>query len=478
MPTAKVDQRKAASPSIGVPYQPVLARIAAERTLAIRFDDIPADVVALAKIHFLDQLGVGLAAATLARNRPLAALTSAFGTGGNSTVLGCTAPATAAAAALRNGALMHSLEYDATHTASITHAGSVVAPVALAVCEETGASGARLLRAFVLGWEIFVRLGLAAPGSFSKRGFQFTAVGGPFAGALTASLLLGLEVEQITNALGIAGSQASGVMEFVHEGATVKALHAGWPAHAGLLAARLAEAGMTGPSNILEGAHGFYAAYAGDAEAPARLRNHLGTLGERWHVREAALKLRASCHYIQPFLECLETLLSRGLDAGNIASIHCEVPAGEESLICEPWAKKLRPSSAYQAKFSLPYALGALLADGVVTVATFEGPARPEVCACAARVTWSPMADGDFPNRYAARLTVTTRSKEKFSVEIDDVRGAPARPFMPGEVLRKFYDCTRHVLQDEAPERLAAAVDQLDHATNLATLTSALRCVR
>src|SRR4029077_8412744 len=145
-----------------------------------------------------------------------------------------------------------------------------------------------LLHAFVLGWEVFVRLGLAAPGTFAKHGFQFTAVGGPFAAALTVGLLLGLDQERMTSALGIAGSQASGVMEFVHEGATVKALHAGWPAHAGLIAARLAVAGMTGPSSILEGAHGFYAAYAGDAEAPARLRNHLETLGERWHVREVA----------------------------------------------------------------------------------------------------------------------------------------------------------------------------------------------
>jgi 2-methylcitrate dehydratase PrpD len=473
---AEVEQRATASRSVAI--QPALARMAAQRVRAIRFADIPADVIALAKTHVLDQLGVGLVAASLDRNRPLAALAGAFGTGGHSTALGLATPVTAAAAALRNGALMHSLEYDGTHTASITHAGSVVAPVALAVCEETDASGANLLRAFILGWEMFVRLGLAAPGSFSKRGFQFTAVGGPFAGALTAGLLLGLEVEEMTNALGIAGSQASGVMEFVYEGATVKALHAGWPAHAGLLAARLAEAGMTGPSSILEGRHGFYAVYASDAEAPARLRSHLATLGERWHLREAALKVRACCHYIQPFLECLETLLNRGLHAGNIAAIHCEVPPGEESLICEPWAEKLRPSSAYQAKFSLPYALGALLADGVVTIGTFEGPARPDVCACAARVSWSPMADGDFPNRYGARLTVTTQSREQLSMEVDDVRGTPARPLAPHEVLGKFYDCTGRVLQDGAPEQLAAAVGQLDRATNLATLTSALRCVR
>src|SRR5262249_3749052 len=154
-------------------------------------------------------------------------------TGGSSTALGLAAPVPAAAAALRNGALMHSLEYDCTHTASITHAGSVVAPVvlapvALALSEEIGAAGASLLRAFVLGFEMFVRLGLAAPGAFAKGGFQFSAVGDHFAGALTAGLVLGLDPAQMTNALGIAGSQASGLMEFVHEGAMVKALHAGW----------------------------------------------------------------------------------------------------------------------------------------------------------------------------------------------------------------------------------------------------------
>jgi 2-methylcitrate dehydratase PrpD len=131
--------------------------------------------------------------------------------------------------------------------------------------EESGASGAGLLRALVLGWEMFVRLGLAAPGAFAKHGFQFTAVGGPFASALTAGLVLGLDFAPMRNALGIAGSQASGLLEFVHGGATVKALHAGWPAHAGLLAARLAAAGMTGPSRIFEGAQGFYAVYARDS---------------------------------------------------------------------------------------------------------------------------------------------------------------------------------------------------------------------
>ena len=247
--------------------------------------------------------------------------------------------------------------------------------------------------------------------------------------------------EQLTSALGIAGSQASGVMEFVHEGATVKALHAGWPAHAGLLAARLAEAGMTGPSTILEGAHGFYALYARDAEAPARLRMHLQTLGKHWHLREAALKARASCHYIQPFLECLETLLRRGLEADNVAAIHCEVPRGEESLICEPWAEKLQPSSAYQAKFSLPYALGALLVDGEITIATFEGPTRPDVCA-----------------RSAMRDLVTDGRRRL----PQSVWGAPhGDDTVARKVIRGGGRCSRHAGRPFATGRIARQVLQL-----------------
>jgi 2-methylcitrate dehydratase PrpD len=188
--------------------------------------------------------------------------------------------------------------------------------------------------------------------------------------------------------------------------------------------------------------------------------------------------MRASCHYIQPFLECLGTLLNRGLQADDIAAIHCEVPRGEEGLICEPWAEKLQPSSAYQAKFSLPYALAAMLVDGDVAIATFEGPARPEVCVRAARVTWSPMPDGDFPKRFGARLMVTTRSNEHLSAEVTDVRGTPGRPFAPDELSAKFYDCARRMLQGDAPERLAAAVDALDAAPDLAALARALRCVR
>jgi 2-methylcitrate dehydratase PrpD len=208
------------------------------------------------------------------------------------------------------------------------------------------------------------------------------------------------------------------------------------------------------------------------------LREHLETLGKRWHLPEVALKMRASCHYIQPFIECLEGLIERGLKADEVAAIDCEIPPGEESLICEPWAEKLRPASAYQAKFSLPYALGALLVDGAETIETFEGPTRSDVCAAAARVKWSPMADGNFPSRYGARLIVTKDSGARLLSEVEDVRGTVGRPLGEGEVLGKFLDCASRALEGGAPEQVVAAVDGLDRAPDLAALTGALRAVR
>lgn len=456
-----------------------LARLAAERLRATRFEDIPAAVIEAAKDRLLDQLGVGLVASTLERARVLSeAVPRIGGAGGTSTALGLREPLPAASAALRNGALMHALEFDGTHVASIVHAGSVAAPAALAAAEQTGASGPALLRAFVLGCEFHIRLGLAAPGRFQERGFQLTSVGGPFAASLIAGLLLDLPDYKLTHALGIAGSQASGVFEFVFEGATVKGLHPGWAAHAGLVAAELARAGMTGPATILEGPYGFFRAYADAPDGPEKLRDLLSGLGQRWYLPDMAIKQYPCCHYIQPFIECLAELMNEGLDPRAVRELRCEVPRGEEFLICEPWERKLCPGSAYEAKFSLPYALAALMADRRIGVETFEGQARPDLMAAARRISWVPMADGGFPERYRARITVTTAAGETLTSDVDDVLGGPRRPLERRLIHDKLRDNAARALEDGAVEAVFRAVMELDEAPSCDALTNALRGVR
>ena len=176
-----------------------------------------------------------------------------MGGDGPATVFGRARGLTAPAAAMANGALMHSLEYDDTHIASVVHGGAVATPAALAAAEQRGAEGADLVVGYLVAWEAMIRLGLSAPGAFQANGFQISAVGGAIGAALAATAIRRLTEDQAVAALGIAGSQASGLMAFLNDGSTVKALHPGWAAHTGLTAAALAAAGMTGPGRRARG---------------------------------------------------------------------------------------------------------------------------------------------------------------------------------------------------------------------------------
>jgi 2-methylcitrate dehydratase PrpD len=406
---------------------------------AFQEGEIPKDVSLCAVDHILDTIGVGIAASSLPDSARLHAAVRALGAAEEAAALGFAGCLPAASAALLNGTLIHSLEYDDTHTASIVHGSSVVVAAALAAAQKHGANGAQLVRAVVTGWEIMIRMGLAAPGAFQRRGFQITAVGGPFIAALVSTLLACREPRDAVNAMGIAGSQAGGVFEFLSEGATVKAMHPGWAAHAGLVAAELAAGGMTGPSTIFEGQHGFYRLYADDEGAPARLAALLDSLGSRWLILEASFKGYPCCHYIHPFLEAAARLRSKVVSAETISEVDCEVPEEEAMLICEPWQRKLAPASGYEAKFSLPYALAVMLCDGEVGVATFAGAASHRAALeLAPRVRWRPWRNSGFPQRFAAKLSIRLGNQSVLEETVPQVRGGPERPFTRAEIDAKF----------------------------------------
>lgn len=452
-----------------------LSHAIAEFARGLRFEDIPPSVVQSAKDHVLDALGVGLAASSLRFAVGVRDAAAALGRGAESSALGFAERLPAPSAALLNGTLIHSLEFDDTHIASVVHGSSVIVPAALAVAEREGRSGRDLLRAVVIGWEVFVRLGLAAPGRFQARGFQITAVGGPFVAALIGATLLDAGAAQAVAALGIAGSQSSGVFEYLADGSTVKALHPGWAAHAGVCASYLARGGMTGPASIFDGRFGFYTTFGGDGEGASRLGDLVGTLGQRWHVPEVSIKAYPCCHYIHPFLECLGQVLHEGVAADDIAEIRCEGPREEAAVICDPWERKLRPASGYEAKFSLPYCLGALLADGAVDVSTFDLDApAPKALAGASRVTWTPQDGTDFPRRFPGRLEVRTESGRRFGAEVADVRGGPARPLSAAEIRSKFRKNAARRLDIGAVAAIEAEIDRLDASQSLAGFSRAL----
>ena len=285
---------------------------------------------------------------------------------------------------------MHGLEYDDTHTGSIVHGSAVLAPAALAAAQEAEASGADLLRAYILGWEVLVRMGLAAPGAFQARGFQITSVGGTLVAALQAAEIAKLDENRWVAALGIALSQASGVFEFLSNGASVKSMHPGWAAHAGLLAARLAAAGLDGPETALEGRMGLFHQFAADgAVAVEQFAALLATLGRQWHIREAAYKFLPCCHYLHPYVEALDQL--GAVRPADIRAVKCLVAPGAAQIICLPWARKQAPVTGHEARWSLPIVVAARLTDGAIGHATFAAsPSQGGTRSCRTRDLVTP----------------------------------------------------------------------------------------
>ena len=438
---------------------------------------LPETVALAARLHLLDACGVGLAAAGSPVGAAYRDFAKDVARGGPATVFGQAAGAAAADAALVNGGLIHSLEYDDTHTASIQHGSAVIAAAALAVGEARGASGAALLGAFARGWEVLIRFGLAAPARFHAHGFMSTSVGGALASALLASELLGSSEDQSVAALGISLSQASGVMEFLTNGSSVKSLHPGWAAHGGVVAALLARSGMTGPETSLEGRHGLFRQFAGDEEAPERFRALIGDIGRKWHLPDAAYKFYPCCHYLHPFVEAAGELAARGVRPGDVARILCRVPAGEAPVICDPWERKQTPETAHAARWSLPIVVAARLVEGKVDLATFESPAGAAVRELARRIRWEPLPDARFPERFEAELVCETKAGRTETVRIDDVYGNHTRPPGAQPILAKFRANAARSLPAAAIASVERAVEGLADAPDPGALSRALRQV-
>jgi 2-methylcitrate dehydratase PrpD len=273
-----------------------------------------------------------------------------------------------------------------------------------------------------------IRIGLAAPGRFQARGFQVTSVGGALAAALACSELLGSSEDETVAALGISLSQASGVLEFLTNGSSVKSLHPGWAAHAGVVAATLAKAGMTGPETSLEGRFGLFRQFAGDETASQELSKSIKTLGNEWHLPDAAFKFYPCCHYLHPFIEAAASL---SIDGGK--TILCRVPAGAAPVICEPWEAKQEPATPHAARWSLPIVVAARLVEGKVDLGTFERPASRAVLELAQRIAWEPLKNARFPERFEAELVCGSQR-----VRVDDVYGNTSRPASAQAVREKF----------------------------------------
>ncbi len=453
----------------------MVAAFAAE----LRFEALPAAVVDKVKVHLLDLLGVGLAAAPMDFGAAVFGVAKGMGGRQDCTVIGFGERLAAPWAALVNGTLAHGLDYDDTHAESVVHVSASTVPAALAACEAAGRDGKSFLNTLALGMEVNVRLGLVAPGSFHDRGFHPTGVCGAFAAALIAGKVAGLTVTQLADALGLAGSQAAGLLEFLTDGTSVKRLHPGWAAHSGLVAARLAAAGFSGPRGVLDGRFGLYRSHLGEGEW--NLSALTSGLGTRWHLLDISLKPYPCCHMNHAFVDCAAALQAAHRVAPDaIEQVECFIHPREVPIVCEPTSTKHRPQNDYDAKFSLPYAVASQLVRGHVDIDDFTATALcdPAVLALAQRVAYREDWDSNYPRYFPGGIRMRLRDGRVLEHSEPINRGHPERPLTEEEVREKFRRNATRAISAQAAEAVVEALGRIEREPDLSRVAAPLRARR
>ncbi len=375
----------------------------------------------------------------------------------------------AAGAALVNGTAAHGEDFDDTFEGGPIHAGVVVAPAVLAACERHNPDGRAALKGIAVGLEVTCRLSVVVPKAVHKAGFHPTAALGAVGAAAAVSAALGLNARQTVDALGIAGSMASGIIEYLAEGAWTKRMHPGWAAQSGIRAALMARAGFNGPRTVFEGTHGLFNGFAhttrGDYNALT------GDFGKRWVTETIAFKPYPCGTMTHPYIDCARRLKQRGIKAGDIKEILCEVGEGTVHRLWEPLLTKQKPNNGYAGKFSTPYCIASGLVRGGVGLEAFTDAAvkEPEVLALAAKVKYVVDPKNPYPNNYTGHIRATMCDGSTIEERQPHLRGGAHEPLTSADIADKFARNVRHGGWDDkrAATALSAARKLFDGPVKL-----------
>jgi 2-methylcitrate dehydratase PrpD len=394
---------------------------------------------------------------------------SSWEASGGSTAIGHERPLDAAGAAFVNGTAAHGEDFDDTFEGGPVHTGVVVIPAVLAAAERHRIAGPDMLYGIAVGADVMCRGSLVAPKKIHKAGFHPTAVLGAMGAAAGVAAALRVDEKTFASAQGIAGSMASGIIEYLAEGTSTKRMHPGWAAQAGIRAVELARAGFDGPRTVWEGTHGFLHGFANTSEgAWDRLT---GEFGERWVCQTIAFKPYACGTMIHPYIDCARRLAASGVKPDDIDSIHCETAEGYVPRLWEPLAAKRQPPNAYAAKFSAPFGIAYGLLRGAVGLEAFtEANAHdPALRAIAGKVTYVVDPHNPYPDEYTGHVRVTLKDGRVLEERQPHLRGGHREPLTRADIEEKFRgNCAYGGWPKERAERwLAAARRAFDAGIDL-----------
>ena len=428
----------------------------ARYVLETSYPSFPKEVVHQGKRCFLDLLGVALGGSDQPLSRILVEMAEEFGGKPQATVLGKGLKTTVMNAALINGAMAHALDYDDSHVGAIMHPSVPVIPAVLAVAEWKRLSGKSALEAFILGYEVETRIGIGMGPKHFERGWHSTSTFGRFGAAVATSKLLGLSLEEMRQAMGLAGTQASGLRLVF--GTMTKPFHPGKAASDGVLSALLAQRGFTCAPNILEGKKGFVEALGEDSKLPRMAKN----LGVQYEILRNTFKPHASCLATHPTIDALMGLRKEyNLTPDEIGQIQCEL-----GHFCLDVAGQVEPRTALAGKFSIYYCAALALAEGAAgeDLFTDQRVLDPKMVALRKKVkaiTIPGQKDTE------ARVTVTTNEGKKYSTFVDLPKGDPRNPHTDEELETKFRSLTASILPKRKIDSLVKMLWNLEKAEDI-----------
>ena len=433
-------------------------------TARLRFEHIPAGVLAHIKLCILDGLGCGLFGSRQPWGRIATEVAAELAGDGPSSLWGTKRRTGPAEAALANGTAGHGFEIDDIHVTSLIHPGAVTIPAALAVAEARGVSGKALITAIVAGYEVGLRVGICAGVSHGVSGFHPTGTVGCLAAAAGVANLLGLDGEAATDALGIGATQAAGLYS-ARTGAMAKRFHAGRAAQSGVIAAMLAEKGFTGSREVLETPFG---GFISTMSQNTDLTPLTDGLGERWETLKVGFKAYAACASAHTTIDALDRLMARGLTADNLDRLRIFMSrVGSKNIGWE-----YRPAGVIAAQMNGFYTAAVKLLDGDAFIDQYkdERLEDPAILALIDRIEilHDPALDaGGAAKRHAVRVEARLADGAVLEEYVEQRRGSPDHPLTAAELEDKFRRTAGAVLNATAVEELMRLVASLEESERL-----------
>jgi 2-methylcitrate dehydratase PrpD len=363
----------------------------------------------------------------------------AFDDEGASTLIGHTAKGSVSSACVINGIASHGEDFDDTYEGGPVHAGAVIIPALLAAAEKHHFSGPALLKGIAVGVEVMCRMCAVAPTKVHKAGFHPTAVFGAMGATAGIGAAMNLSEKQLVDALGIAGSMSSGIIEYLTDGAWNKRIHPGWAAQSGYRAARLGQQGFMGPRTVFEGDHGFFFAFARTAEG--NFDEMMRGFGEEWRTTTVAFKPYACGTMIHPFIDCARQLRDQGLSAQDIDKIECETAEGILHRLWEPLQRKQTPANGYSAKFSIPFgvALGIVRGSAGLSDYTEASVKDAELLRVSQRVSYVVDPQNPYPKQFTGHVRVHLKNGRVLEARQGHFRGGVDAPLSDQDLRAKYH---------------------------------------